>query len=258
MPKKKCKKKFNSKFYNCSYYSLVSVSKIPDDTLVSCKIYGEIQKELVKELENEFEFQPSYSDRDFPGIRFSVSGAIEKKNINKMRAWLKEKGCQLRYDRLKYMHFKIPEGYLYSGWKSGRKTKIKPEDLPKSYVYLSNYKKEGYLETAGIVDVIYKPSLFHNHAFKDDFLYISYTKEFPEQEEFPFQQFDECDEYVFGNDILTVVKGIEKNNPESNPLLEKIKDIKSRMVNQYNAYVDEMGETFGRKKEYVKDFSELE
>ena len=153
------KKRFASKFYNCSYDSLVPVSKAPADRLISCTVYGELTKETVAELQDRFAFQmlsESAKDKkeDFSGIRFSVKGTMPNGNLKSVKEFLKEKEMRLRHDKSVYMHFEIPGGYLYSGWKSGRKTKIKPEDLPKSYVRISNYKKNGYMETAGVVDMI--------------------------------------------------------------------------------------------------------
>ena len=69
--------------------------------------------------------------------------------------------------------------------------------------------------------------------------------------------FDACDEYIFGNDILNIIKGIEKNNTDNKELQDKIKTIKARMVNQYNAFIDEVGGRLGSGYSYVKDFSEL-
>ncbi|MCB7507885.1 hypothetical protein G7B22_22030 [Blautia sp. MSK.20.9] len=258
------KRRFASKFYNCSYDSLVPVRKAPADRLIPCTVYGEITKETVAALKDRFAFQmfsESAKDKngDFPGIRFSVKGTMPNGNLKSAKEFLKEKEMRLRHDKSVYMHFEIPGGYLYSGWKSGRKTKIKPEDLPKSYVRISNYKKNGYMETAGVVDMIYEPGPFHNHTFKDDFLYIAYKERLPEAKQGCWSELLEaCDEYVFGNDIINVLKGIETNNPDNQELLDKVQTIKSQMVVQYNAYVDQMRQDFGREEKYIKDFSELE
>ena len=66
-----------------------------------------------------------------------------------------------------------------------------------------------------------------------------------------------CDEYVFGNDILTVVCGIEKNNPDNQLIQDKIRIIKQQLVIQYNAYVNEMNTDLGRNMKYIQDFNEL-
>lgn len=114
------KKRFASKFYNCSYDSLVPVSKAPADRLISCTVYGEITKETVAELKDRFAFQmlsESAKDKkeDFSGIRFSVKGTMPNGNLKSVKEFLKEKEMRLRHDKSVYMHFEIPGGYLYSG-----------------------------------------------------------------------------------------------------------------------------------------------
>ena len=257
------RQRFVSKFYNCSYDSLVHISKAPANRLIPCTIYGEIRKKDVAELKNRFSFQMTFKSakdkEDFSGTRFHIEGMMPNGNLKSAKEFLKERKMQLQYNKSVYMHFEIPGGYLYSGWKSGRKTKIKPKDLPKSYVYVSNYKKNGYLETAGVVDIAYEPSPFHNHTFKDDFLYISYNKMLPKANPDQWAKLLEtCDEYVFGNDIINVLKGIEINNPDNQELQKKITVIKAQMVAQYNAYADQMREDFGREEKHIEDFSELE
>lgn len=255
------KRTFKSKFYNCSYYAYAPVSKVPDDTMISCTIYGDIKKDDVEQWKNAFGLVlwSENEERKLQYNCFSVKGYIPKGKLAEAKEKLKEKEFQIHHDRYTYMHFEIPGGYLYSGWKSGRKTKIKPEDLPDSYVYLCNYKKEGYLETAGVVDVEYKPCIFHNHSYKDDFLFISYTKELPylESGKSSDDVFNACDEYIFGNDILVAIRGIERNNQDNKELQTKIQKIKSAMVDQYNAFVDEMNLTYNRGLKHVNDIAEL-
>lgn len=254
------KKVFNSKFYNCSYDAMAPFNKLPADTLVSCVIYGDITRESVEQWKKNFGFitDSVNEENKLQWHCFSIKGFMPKEKIQGAKEKLKEGDFQIQHDKYMYMHFAIPGGYLYSGWKSGRKTKIKPEDLPDSYVYLCSYKKEGYLETAGVVDVVYKPSPFHNHSYKDDFLYISYLKELPEAK--PGKPADDvfkaCDEYVFGNDILAAISGIEKNNPDNRTLQEKIRVIKAQMVAQYNAFADEMNEAYNRGVSHIQDISE--
>ena len=55
-------------------------------------------------------------------------------------------------------------------------TKIYAEDLPEWYLYGRYWKKWGYISTKGVKDLYYKPNMWVNHMFKDDFLYISYDK----------------------------------------------------------------------------------
>ena len=245
------KKRFNSKFYCQEYISVIPTRKASEDALIPCCIYGEsITKSLINELEQKFDFflKSGNEERKLGSCCYCVNGFMKKANMEKAKEDLKKNGFDIRFDTYVSAQFKLPEGYLYSGWKSGRKTKIKPEDLPDSYVYLCNYKKEGYLETAGVVDVEYKPCIFHNHSYKDDFLFISYTKELPDLESGKSSDdvFNACDEYIFGNDILVAIRGIERNNQDNKELQTKIQKIKSAMVDQYNAFVDEMNLTYNR------------
>ena len=53
-------------------------------------------------------------------------------------------------------------------------TKITASDLPEWYVHGRYYKHWGYLSAKGVKSLVYEPSKFSNHMFKDDFLYISY------------------------------------------------------------------------------------
>lgn len=254
------KRKFNSKFYCQEYTAMAHISKVPDDRWIPCEVYGTITKDMVDTWKKDFGYilESINEEEKLKYECHSIKGFLPKSNIDKAKDYMQANNLTMRYDKYVYMHFQIPGGYLYSGWKTGRKTKIKPEDLPKSYVHLCNYKKHGYLETAGVMDIVYHPSPFHNHTFKDDFLFISYSGELPENKHgYSDELFGLCDEYVFGNDILTVINGIEKNNKGNEKLMEKIQEIKSDMVKQYNAYVDEMGATFGKYQKYINDFSEL-
>ena len=86
------KRKFASKFYNCSYDSLVPVRKAPADRLIPCTVYGEVTKETVAELKDRFAFQmfsESAKDKneDFPGIRFSVKGTKKTEILKVQRSF---------------------------------------------------------------------------------------------------------------------------------------------------------------------------
>lgn len=148
------------------------------------------------------------------------------------------------------------DGYLFSGWRTGRKTRIRPEDLPPYYIKVTNYKKDGYIKTSDVSDVYYEPSKFHNHTFKDDFLLIVYGDKKLSKDSFT-ANLTICDEYIFGNDIIDVVAGIEKYNPQNEQLQERIKKIKEDMVVQYNLYVDEMEESGFQHSDKIKSFDEL-
>ena len=130
-----------------------------------------------------------------------------------------------------YVHTELPNGRLYAGWGFSYPTKLTKDDLPPDYIEVTNYKKHGYIRTAGVKGLVYHPSTFNDHCFKDDFLYISYTKPLGEYTDGTYA---ECDEYLFGNDILTFIKAMEQWSPEYDT-----SEIKQQMVDQYNAYVDE-------------------
>lgn len=230
------KRKFNSKFYNIDFTSLERLSKVPKDTKIVCKVVGELSDDKIPTLKKMFDDYMHDIQETNGGIQFlSQPIVITVEAIPETKEKLKELGLYLSYDKYTYVKHATEDGTLYSGWKTGRKTKIRPEDLPVTYVRCHNYKKNGYVETASVVDVVYKPSPFHNHTYKDDFIFISYTKTMNPNEE----MWDQCDEYIFGGDIVDVVFGIEKNNPE---LKDKIQAIKDAMVVQYNLYVDEMSQ----------------
>lgn len=86
-------------------------------------------------------------------------------------------------------------------------TKIKPEQLPDSYIEGLYYAYDhGYMNTAGIKYMIYRPNKCFNHMFKDDFLFISYDKPI-EKDKYMFYK---SDEYVWGTNIIAILKGAEK------------------------------------------------
>lgn len=172
---------------------------------------------------------------------------ITKDDIEKMTEEEKE---YWRYKKYWYVKKSLPDGRLYAGDGFTYPTKITPKDLPDDYIEVFDYKKHGYIRTKGIKGLIYKPSPFHNHSFKDDFLYISYTKKlgayvsgFDEN-----STFAQCDEYLFGSDILDFIDAAYVWSPE----IDTTK-IRKQMVEQYNAFCEEIG----RKNDKIKDFSEL-
>lgn len=156
----------------------------------------------------------------------------------------REKMTPEQYDYWKdldywYVKKKLSDRRLFAGWGVSHPTKITAEDLPPDYIEVTNYKKHGYIRTAGVKSLIYKPSPFHNHTFKDDVLYISYTKDLGEyvggDEE--NSTYNQCDEYLFGNDIIDFIHAMSMWSPDYDTT-----DIKQRIIDQYNAYCDEMAE----------------
>ena len=62
---------------------------------------------------------------------------------------------------------------------------------------------------------------------------------------------------IFGNDILRVVEGIVKNNPDNQELQQKMLKIKERMVEKYNTYVEEENRKWNHGLKKVDSFEEL-
>lgn len=258
---KRTTKKFNSKFYGIDFYGYEHINKVSEKEPINCELRGQITKEIVKKMQDNFGFMSinGFELDNEPGIVYGLKGLMPRGNVEKAKAALKEDNIYMSYERYTSVKFQNGE-YLFSGWRSKVRTKIKPEDLPESYVELHNYKKHGYLETAGVADVAYKPCLFDNHAFKDDFLCITYKdksgKMFGDKSELD-ELTDASDEYIFGNDILRVVEGIVKNNPDNQELQKKILKIKERMVEKYNTYVEEENRKWNHGLKKVDSFEEL-
>lgn len=239
----KNKKRFKSKFYAVDFYRMVRISELPDDNLIPVKLYGNLNEDIVKQLEKDYGFTPERCESLAPNqVVYSMKGLIANKNLNDCvsftKSFTKENTISILYNKQQYNKIYDKDGYLFAGWNKRYKTKIKPEDLPESYVYLSYYAKHGYIETAGISDIVYVPGMFDDHAFKDDFLFISYAAKLEYNPYKPFDLYGIADEYVFGNDIINVLKGIEVNNSENIELLTKIKETKKNMVNKYNKFAD--------------------
>lgn len=234
------------------YDEYVPVSKVDDDILIKCRLSGNLTGEVLDTLAEETGVQyecslDTYSREAQPKdvlVAHSIRGWVKKKRLKMLKERVKDLGCAMTHDGHAFVKRTIPEGYLFSGWKTGRKTKTKPENLPESFVYVRNYKKHGYVQTAGVKDILYRPCPFHNHAYKDDFLYISYDGKINEEDEKAIWDY----EYIFGNDIIDVILGIEENNAKNLWLQEKIRKVKEKMVEQYNLYIDEMEESGFRRE----------
>lgn len=126
------------------------------------------------------------------------------------------------------------DGTLFSGH---YRTKIKPEDLPEWYLYGRYYKRFGYLSTKGITDMVYLPSRFSNHYLKDDCLLISYGGSITETSDpniSTYEQFQGWDERVWGNEIITILRGARKYSGfDIAPFIEKLKQKKEYMIAEF-------------------------
>lgn len=126
------------------------------------------------------------------------------------------------------------DGTLFSG---NYPTKIIPSMLPEWYARGRYYKRWGYLSVKGITDLKYIPNRFTNHFLKDDFLLISYGGKLVEKDAprgCTLDRYDGVDEYVFGNEILTVLKGArEVSNYDISPIIGQIKDKVEMLAEKY-------------------------
>lgn len=116
------------------------------------------------------------------------------------------------------------DGTLFSG---PYKTKIKPEDLPEWYMYGRYYKRWGYMSTKGITDMVYLPNLVFNHFLKDDCLLIAYGGKIVEDKPEERRRLDRyCgyDERVWGNEIITILRGARKySGIDIKPYIEEVR-----------------------------------
>lgn len=158
----------------------------------------------------------------------------------------------------------LPGNRLYSGWGTQHPTKITPEDLPEWYVYLSDYRKHGYLNVKGVTAVAYINSPFDNHWLKDADLCISYTLDHfdvPEPTWGRHQNgwMDMCEWdiknniRVWGNDILTALKGIMTYSPNID-----VGSVMDGIITDYNAYADDSNKwPHNQKMEHLNSREEL-
>ena len=232
-------KRINNTFYNIDYYSCVPIRKLDEDTKIQGNLLFYVTEEKLEKTKENFPDVEIYKNQsifdDANGTEYFI--VFPNKIRKDLKSFLEKMDIGLKYPDYLYTKHSLPEGYLFSGWKTGRKTKIKANDLPDSFIRCYNYKKNGYVQTAGVKDILYKPSPFHNHSFKDDFVFLSYKDGKTIQKDGTW--YNNYDEYIFGNDIVNVIFGVEKHSPE---MKEKIDVIKKEMVKQHNAYVKEVGE----------------
>lgn len=159
-----------------------------------------------------------------------------------------------KYNHGMTIKYELPNGRLYSGWGSHHPTKITAEDLPEWYVKTNYYSKYGYANTKGVVDVIYRRSLFDNHWLKDAMLGLSYHSIINKDEDVPIYKKPEIDEYFWGNDILDILSGIEKYSPEIDTT-----QVREGILQDYNAYAEHENEHYDlyRTEQHYDTFEQL-
>ena len=105
---------------------------------------------------------------------------------------------------------KLNNNCLYAFYKKGvYPTKLTPKDLPPWYVYGRFYKRFGYINTKGVKDIVYKPMKI-NHSLRDDCIMISYDKPIIYTIDKYGRKDYQCDERVWGVDIIDVLVYAEK------------------------------------------------
>lgn len=109
-----------------------------------------------------------------------------------------------------HRYTKLDNDCLYAFHKNGvYNTKLTPKDLPTWYVYGRYYKRWGYINTKGIKDIVYKPMKL-NHSLRDDCIMISYDKPITYViDRYGYKDY-ECDERIWGNEIIDVLVYAEK------------------------------------------------
>lgn len=88
-------------------------------------------------------------------------------------------GVTHRYHRLIE---RSEDGTLFS--KGHYPTKITADMLPEYYMKARVHKLWGFVRTKGVVGLHYRPNTWVNHLFRDDILFVSFTHEMPDSEDF--------------------------------------------------------------------------
>ena len=127
--------------------------------------------------------------------------------------------------------------YIYNGFLLANdryKTKMKPEDLPDSFIFISGGGvHHGFLDAAGVIDLKYVPNLWINHLLKDDCLVISYTGKIGNEEKhYCFENEDQC---IYGNSILYFLEGARKySGIDITPIIEQLKNKVGSLIENDN------------------------
>ena len=139
------------------------------------------------------------------------------------------------------------DGSLFSGV---YKTKIYPDDLPEWYKQDRYYKRQGYMSTQGIVDMVYIPSQLGTFL-KDDVLLVSYVNKIEKiqsETAWPiYKSYRGYDEEVSGGAILTILAGAKKYSNYN------LKAIKKKMESQISWLMEKFPNEY-KKGEWHFDF----
>lgn len=92
-------------------------------------------------------------------------------------------------------------------------TKIKKEDLPKSFIKGRYYKNIGYADSANVLYLAYSPFYAFNHCFRDDALYVSYKLPIiKEKTKYGYDEYLNYDLRISGNFIIDFLVGVKENS----------------------------------------------
>lgn len=122
-------------------------------------------------------------------------------------------------------------------------TSLVKEDLPESFIEGYFYYNKGFLNSAGVKELYYKPNKFTNHMFKDDFLYISFKDHIYEEPSMYGTIVKGYDYCVYGGNIVPYLKAVEKySSYDISKIKEQIEDKRLWFLKTYpEDYKHEVG-----------------
>lgn len=135
------------------------------------------------------------------------------------------------YKKRRFQYITNPKGFLYSG--ATILVKVTKDDLPIYFVPGRFKKCYGFIRTNKVKDLVYLTRTADNHFLKDDVLLISYNQPIIKD---PFVGdifgYHGYDEYIFGLDILTFIKGVMVFSPGIDviDIIKTIRDKKAQLM----------------------------
>lgn len=160
-----------------------------------------------------------------------------------------------KWDRNKGLlgYKELPDGRLYSNLKYP--TKLTKEDMPDWYMPGRFYKHHGFINSKGVVDIVYVPNYIFNHFHKDDILYISYKdkiqatpiKNYWGLDDIEYTGYDEC---FGGGQLVTFIQYVMKYSQDVDvkPIISEIYRKSHWMIKTFPADAEV---TSGNRIEYL-------
>ena len=136
-----------------------------------------------------------------------------------------------------------PEGYFFDS--RGRLVQLAVEDIPEWYSYVRVHRTFGYLDAKHVKYLVYSPNYIHNHIYKDDYLYVSYSTPIVVDTEY-YKSTPMYDHKV--PDIVTFAKAVKQYGS-----IEGIDDIISRMEDKPRWFRENFPEEARRMSEYTTE-----